>query len=270
MKQLLSFEYRKLIRSKALYICAIVMVCLNIIGVVITKASMDFINSSFSGMSDTDLQMFGAMDYSGLKYLLSACNGSNMLIFFAIFVTIFVCSDFTEGTIKNIVSRGYSREKIFFAKSIVIGTGSVLFSMLSMLTGFVAGSIAFGVGKDFGGTTVLTILIQLLAMIAYTMMNVLLAVLFGKLGGALTLGIIIPLIYPIIIQLLDLLVVFMSDKSSEVTQDFFSRFTVGTNMTKISVIGADGKDLLFAAVIFFVYIMLFTLLGVLAIRKKEV
>ena len=269
MRQLLAVEYRKLIRSKSLYICAIVMVCLNIIGVVITKASMDFINSSF-GMSDTDQQMFGAMDYSGLKYLLSACNGSNMLIFFAIFVTIFVCSDFTEGTIKNIVSRGYSREKIFFAKSIVIGTGSVLFSMLSMLTGFVAGTIAFGVGKGFDGTAVLTLLIQLLAILAYTMMNVLLAVLFGKLGGALTLGIIIPLVYPLLIQLLDLLVVLMSDRSSEATQDFFSRFTVGTNLSKISALGVESKDLLFALAIFFVYIMLFTLLGVLAIRKKEV
>lgn len=270
MRQLLAFEYRKLVRSKALYICLIVMAVLSVAGVIITRSTMNMLNS-FGGMYDDDLMGAGGFfsGYSGMRYLVSSCKGTNMTIFFAIFVTIFICADFTEGTIKNIVARGFSREKVFFAKSIVICSGSVVFSILSMLVGFIAGTIAFEAGSGFDGGVVVTLLVQLLAMIAYTMMNVLLGVLFGKLGGALTLGIIIPLVYPLIIQLLDLLIVVLS-KNYDVRSDFFSRFTVGTNIDKISELDVPGNDLLIAAVIFAVYILFFTLLGVLAIRKKEV
>lgn len=268
MRQLLSFELRKLVRSKSIYICLIVMVCLKIIGVVIAKATMDMFDG-FQSMVDMD-EMGGMFSYSGIKYLLSACNGSNMWIFMAIFVTIFICTDFTEGTMKNIVARGFGRDKIFFAKSIVICIGSILFGIVSMLVGFLSGSIAFGVGKGFSGSMAVALLVQLLALMAYTMMNVLLAVLFGKLGGAITLGIIIPLVYPLLIQLLDILIVLVADDPSKVRNDFFSRFTVGTNLSKISDIGASGSDIVFAAVIFGVYISLFTLLGILVIRKKEV
>ena len=152
----------------------------------------------------------------------------------------------------------------------VICTGTIVFGLVAMLVGFVSGTIAFGAGIGFDGEFVLNLLVQLLALIAYTMMNVLLGVLFGKLGGALTLGIIIPLVFPLLIQLLDLAVMLMSDKPAEATQDFFSRFTISSNLSKISAISVDGTDLVFAAVIFAVYILLFTLLGILSIRRKEV
>ena len=267
MRQLIAFEFRKLVRSKAIYICMIVMAVLHIASVLIAKSTMDLMTSMAGDIYGLDSEMFA---YSGLKYLISACSGANMTIFFGIFVTIFVCSDFTEGTIKNIVARGFNREKIFFAKSIAISTGSIVFGLASMLVSFVCGTIAFGAGKGFNFDMVLQILVQLLALVAYTMLNVLLGVLFGKLGGALTLGIIIPIVSPLIFQLLDLCIVLLAKDASTATQDFFSRFTVSTNLGNISSIGVPGKDVAFAAVIFGVYICLFSLLGVLAIRKKEV
>ena len=271
MKELLAFEYRKLIRSKSLYICMIVMVVLSIAGVVINKATMNFLGTMADTGLATGTEGLGTLfSYSGLKYLVSACNGTNMVIFLAIFVTIFVCGDFTEGTIKDVVSRGFSRCQIFYAKSIIISLGSCVFAVLSMLVSFVAASIAFGVGNDFETSVIVTLLVQLLGIIAYTMMDVLLAVLFTKLGGALTLGILSPMILPLIFQPLDLLVTFLSDRNSDVSNEFFSRFTISTNMSKISDLGVEGKDLAFAATIFVAFIVLFGFLGILSIRKKEV
>ena len=269
MRQLLGFEYRKLVRCKSIYICLIVMLVLEIAGIVITKATMEFFGGITDAVTNGTDGLSSLFSYSGVIYLLKACNSSNMLIYFSIFVTIFVCMDFGEGTIKNIVSRGFSREQIFFSKSIVICTGSIIFAIASMIVNFIAGSIAFSVGSGFDGTVILALLVQLLAMIAYTMFDVLLSVLFTKLGGALTLGLIVPLVFPVLIKALDMAIVLMA-KNSDVRSDFLSRFTISANIGNIAELGAKGSDILLAAVIFVVYILLFTLLGVLVIRKKEV
>ena len=270
MKELLSFEFRKLWRSKSFWICSIVMVVLKIAGIVITAASQNMLKSLYGDqanmISDADLALFNS---SGIKELVSASSGSNMTILFAIFVTLFICTDFTEGTIKNILSRGFSRQQVYAAKSITIIAGGLLFSLLSMLIGFTGGSIAFGVGNGFNGTLIVTLLIQLLALIAYIMMNVLLAVLFTKAGGAMTLGIIIPMVVPLLGQLGDLAIASIVEGAS-LNDKFISKFLIGTNLSSISNLGVPGGDLALAAAVFAAYAILFTFLGFLSIRKKEV
>ncbi|MBR4345156.1 MAG: ABC transporter permease [Lachnospiraceae bacterium] len=270
MKELLSFEFRKLRRTKSLWICTIIMVVLKIAGVVITYATQRMITtlSTVEGISEADLGGT-ILSSSGLKELATASNGSNITILFAIFVTLFICSDFTEGTIKNILSRGFTREQVFFAKSICIVCAGILFGLLSMLVGFIAGTVAFGVGSGFSSSLIFSMLIQLLALIAYIMMDVLLAVLFTKAGGSMTLGIIIPMVVPMIGQLGDLAFSAIIE-SIDYNDAVVSRYLISHNLSSISNLNVSGGTLAIAAVIFVVYIILFTLLGILSIRKKEV
>ena len=55
MKELLSFEFRKLWRSKSLWICTIVMIVLNIASVVITYSTQRMINNLAGTESIFDL-----------------------------------------------------------------------------------------------------------------------------------------------------------------------------------------------------------------------
>ncbi len=269
MRHLLAFEYRKLWRSKAFYICMFIMAALCMAQIAITKATMDFfsITSITEALDEATPEM---LKYSGIKYLMGACSSTYIPIFFAILVTIFVCADFTEGTIKNIVSRGFTREKVFFSKAIVICTATVIFGIFSMLVNFAGGSMIFKMGTGFTIECFWSLLAQLLALIAYTMLNVLLAVLFGSLGGALTLGLVIPILFPLLAQLADLALKVAVKNPKSLPENPISRFTVGTNLSTISTMSPEGKDIVFAAVIFASYILLFTLLGILAIRRKEV
>ena len=268
MKELLSFEFRKLWRSKSLWICTIVMIVLNIASVVITYSTQRMINNLAGTESIFDLGGT-VLASSGLKSLITSASGTNYTILFAIFVTIFICADFSEGTIKNILSRGFSREQVFFAKSITIVTGGLVFSIISIAVNFLAATIAFGAGKGYSGTVVVILLVQMLALSAYIMLDVLLAVLFTKAGGAMTLGIIIPMVVPLLGQLLDLALSSIFD-SIEFGDSVVTNYLIGTNLSTVSKIDVAGKDLLFGGIIFGVYIILFALLGLLSIRKKEV
>jgi len=267
MNRLLSFEFRRLLKSKAFLICIIVGSVLSVLGVAIAKYTSDMLNSFGGGLG---VELDGLTNgYSGIKFLVQAGGDSDTTIFFAIFITIFVCADFSEGTIKNILSRGFSREQVFVAKSLVMIVAGVIFGLINMLVSFLAGSIAFGIGTGFSLKLIGILLLQLLGLISYVMFDVLLAVLFTKAGGAMTLGIIIPMLTPILGQLGDLAICGIFE-DLEFGGDYVSRYFVSTNLSYISKLNPDGKTLAFASVIFCIYIIIFTLLGYLAIRKKEV
>lgn len=269
MKELLAFEFRKLWRSKSLWICTIVMVVLNIASVVITYSTQRMINN-LTGGSDMGLDIGGTLiTSSGLKSLVTSASGTNYTIMFAIFVTIFICADFSEGTIKNILSRGFSREQVYFAKSITIVTGGLVFSIIAIASNFLAAVIAFGAGTGYSGTVIVILLVQMLALAAYIMFDVLLAVLFTRAGGAMTLGIIVPMVVPLLGQLIDLALSSVFD-SINFGDSVVTNYLIGNNLSTVSSLSVSGKDLLFGGIIFGVYIILFTLLGLLSIRKKEV
>jgi ABC-2 type transport system permease protein len=265
MKELLAFEFRKLWRSKPFWICTIVGVILNIVSVILTYATTNIANS----LAGADGAIPGISSYSGIKFLRQTAAGGNQVILFAIFVTLFICADFSEGTIKNILSRGFSRELLFVSKSITIMTGGLILGILCMASAFVTGSIIFGVGDEFDSQLVISLLLQLLGLLAYVMLDVFLAVLFTKAGGAMTLGIILPLIVPLIAQLIDVALTHLIS-SLEYGDEIVVNYLISSNLGTISSIKCTGTDFAFAAILFTVYILLFSILGLIIMKRKEV
>jgi len=263
MKELFAFEFRKLWRSKPFWICTIVGIILNIVTVVLTYATSRLADSI------TGAEGMGHYPYNGIIFLRQTATGGNLVILFAIFVTLFICADFSEGTIKNILSRGFSRELLFVSKSLTIMTGGLILGILCMAASFATGSIIFGAGDGFDSQLIVSLLIQLLGLLAYVMLDVFLAVLFTKAGGAMTLGIILPLIVPLIAQLIDVALTHLIS-SLEYGDEVVVNYLLSSNMGTISSINATGTDFAFAAILFTVYILLFSILGLLIMKRKEV
>ena len=104
MGKLLHFEFHKLIRQKSFYICLAVAV------------AMLFISTYTTYLMQKDAVDVSQMGIDGMSVMIGAVSGGTLSMVIGVFVPLFVCEDYVSGTIRNIVTRGYTRLGIFSAK----------------------------------------------------------------------------------------------------------------------------------------------------------
>ena len=142
MSKLLHFEMIKVFKRTTFYVCGAFIVILSILGVFIDYLPMYI----FSNLDDiSELVEYG---YCGQKYLLSTVTYANFPVLVGIFVTVNVCKEYSEKTMKNIWSRGYTRTQVYFSKAIVSIMVAAIYFMVSSITGFIIGSLIFGIGNN--------------------------------------------------------------------------------------------------------------------------
>ena len=134
MKQLLRFEFRKLFRSKAFYVCCAISVAFILITALTTKALEPELKKL-----DENYQSV----YSGLTMLKDVFSNGQIAILGGIMISILVCEDFTSDTLKNVYARGYTRQHVFYAK--VVSTLSAYFIVIfaDMLLSVLFGTFMF-------------------------------------------------------------------------------------------------------------------------------
>lgn len=204
MNRLIKFEFRKLFRQKSFYICAAITVAL-IFLMAWTNQLMEFL------MSDPMIQDPSSIDspYSGLYMLVSALYNCNLVdIILPIFLALFVCSDYNNGTLKNVFARGYDRISVYASKFIVSLAGVTFYVLLDWLSGFLSGVIfweAGSLGSQTVGDYVLALLLQLLLVYAYTSIYFFLCVLLRKTGASIPVGILAPILLEFVISIIDML-----------------------------------------------------------------
>ena len=126
----------------------------------------------------------------GLQYLLPM--GFN-ITFVGVFVAIFVSFEFSFGTMKNTLSRGADRIKVFFSKFIVCGSASLVMLFAFILSLLATGTIIWGF--DPSGSATLTgiigmVLLQSLLIVAFTALFVFVSMTMRSNGGAIATNII--------------------------------------------------------------------------------
>ena len=130
MNNLLKFEFRKLFNQKSFYICTGVMLALSFIAMLFNKALAE--NSDLNTVMPT-----------AKSALLSAISSSNFTIICGIFIALFVCTDYDQQTIKNVYSRGFSRNSVYFAKYIVCVISTIVMFAVILVFTYVAGDVFF-------------------------------------------------------------------------------------------------------------------------------
>lgn len=265
MGKLIKFECYKLFRQKSFYICGAIMLGL----ILMSTFTLNMLMNMSQGMTGADgvsVSMMGGMELSGVYMMTSALGSNNATMILAVLLSLFICADYTNGTLKNVVAKGYSRVSVYGAKYIVSLVAATILTVLSWLTGFASGTVCWGTGTLQEGISGLILILtaQLLGMYAYASFFFLICVLLKKTGGAIAVGIVTPLVFSIALSLIDIL-------ADRLSFSFVpSEYWLDNCFLAVSTVSTASEVMTRSLICFVVYIVLFTVIGHLIARKSEV
>mgnify|MGYP004503171425 CR=1 FL=1 len=144
MLNLLRADFYKLLRRKSFYICGILGIIVACLYVFFENMNLNISLQSVNMQLDS-LPAVYRMYFSGVSAFTRTISFSS--IFVTIMVSMFISSEFSFGTIKNIISAGKSRVSIYTSKLIMALVISTIYILLVGLAGFTMGSIFWGVGE---------------------------------------------------------------------------------------------------------------------------
>lgn len=230
MFRLLNFEFRKLIRQKSFYICIGVMVLLLLFSAYTTE-----LMTADSGIESPDL--------NGINYLMEAVSSSALFPVLAVFIPLFVCEDYVSGTIRNIITRGFSRLEIFVSKLIAVIVATVFMTAVCLAAAYLLGTVFWGRGDGSIGTEQIKILLcQLAVVIAYAALFFAISSTLQKVGGSIAICLILPMAAVILLSMADAVLaeheITLSKYWIEDISRSVSSFTVAAEDIKTALIGA--------------------------------
>ena len=107
-------------------------------GVVVTESNMEEEEDVFA-------------QYGILGIVSEITGGGFELIFIAVFTCIWVVGEYSNGAIKNMVGKGYSRGKVFLSKYITTAVSVIVMNLILFLTMLLLGVAVMGTGEVNGG-----------------------------------------------------------------------------------------------------------------------
>ncbi len=129
------------------------------------------------------------------EYANACLSDTNVLYIGAVVIGVFTASEYSMGTIRNSLSRGFSRVQVYFSKLIVSAV-----SMLSVVAAYVFGGslasvIMFGFTTDTGKTKIFLVLLAYFCLfLAATSFYMMISVIMKKTGHAIAVSIIFPIL----------------------------------------------------------------------------
>lgn len=190
MGRLIKFEFRRLFSQKGFYICTGILMLITLLQ----------IRSSWNMRVDLGLDGAGFVQES----LINSGTTFLFIILLGIFSALFVCEDYSAGTIRVIITRGYSRAKIYFAKLIVLCIAALIMLCLCWISALATAMVVYdGVNTSMNIMFLLAMFGQALLVIAYACLFNAAASAVQKTGGAIALCIVLPMTVTIILTLLE-------------------------------------------------------------------
>ena len=239
MKRLVKLQLRNLFSLKSFYVCSILMLLSPIINLV---ASL-IIKKEFV-----------------VKFIPEVSNLlSSTEILITVVIVLFACLDSNDGTLKNIISRGYTKKQYLLSKYIVALIATLIMYLVPIILTFI---ITIGNGMGFESKYVYYILAYLMQIGATVCLYVVLSYIFEKIGPSMVACLIGPNMIGTALPLLQLLV-----KTKKINiANFWITNIAGSAIVKIPNI----VDLLVVASLATVYIIGLLSLGLYLGKKKEV
>ncbi len=205
MLNLLRSDFYRLFKSKSYYICTLILAAL-IAG---SAFIMDWASKQVSaaGGSTVGLSLQDGFSY-GISSMFSASNNP---LFMGIIIAIFITADFSHGTMKNVVSKGFARTKIYLSKLITMISAIYIMSVVVFIFGTVSAWIITGKFGSFTASYTGEILrmagIELILYAALVAIFVMIGMTVRNTGGVIAVNIVGIISFgPMIYQLLDYLI----------------------------------------------------------------
>ncbi|MBR4270124.1 MAG: ABC transporter permease [Clostridia bacterium] len=251
MKNLLKFEFHKLFRQKSFYVCAGIMAAFSILSIILIELVVKT-TPDMSNLIDTPRSVWDIM--------LGTLNNANFVLIAGIFVAIFVCDDFSSGTIKNIYSRGFSKTKVFFAKLIVALTAVLIMYFANLIISIIMGLILFGTHL-FHAKYIGLLFAQLALIIGYSTFAFSVSMIFKKIGPVIAITILVPMVIGLFLSLFDVALGLESLKAAD--------FWLEGMAARLSTVATLPLQIILSAIGSLIYAAIFAVIGWYSNKKLE-
>ena len=205
--------------------------------------------------------MLGALTQTGEKMtvasvVLTALSSGEGIIE-TIFITIFVCNDFSEGATKNFIARGYTRRQLLTAKFFVSVISTMVFLLVNIVGTFVFYSKN---GMGFDSSIILYVIGSLAVLFANVGLYVVISNTVEKLGIAIAINLILPNVVSLLFPAISAIT------KSDVN---FSNYWI-SGLTGLMSYTPTIKEMLLVVGLSFAYLIILFEISNYIIKKKEV
>ncbi len=208
----------------------------------------------------------GHNELSASSQMLTFFAGNTTLLM-AVLISLFVGSEFNNGTVKIIASRNYSRLKIYLSKLLVGILASVLFTLVFVLAATLTATALWGFG-DVSGSFVPQLLqrgvLELLLGASYVSIFVMFSILIRQNGGSLAANICFLEFTSLVVTLGEMLIHHFLDRS--VTLSDYLPDMCMTALTQ----NPDMSTLLRSALVGICFLLVPALVGAGSFRKRDI
>lgn len=298
MTKLLKADFYRLRHSRSFYVSLIVMVAVSVLSVLFVRFSLGvldmFINNPDSiedtygtffkagfdeGMEtggqyasimfDEDVDMNldaiksddvfrNVRGFNAIGAVIS--SGETLAIFFTIFICGFINTEFSSGTMQNMISKGCSRTKIYLSKLITVSVAGLAIYLTAVVVSVVMGMIMFGV--DFSGRSAVLVAETLIGLavlhIALASLITMVCFLVRNNGGCIAICLVLFLLLSPGIQLIVI----------AVGNAGIARYWILTPVYQLVNFSQKGGDFLKDMLVAAGYIVIPTLLGCISFNKR--
>lgn len=129
MAKLISFELHKIFRAKSFYIWMLASVALSVLFLLMTFGVAQ-LNNNMPEATTVIPSEDGVL--STLKFFAK----SPIAFCLMMLICSFICNDFENGILKNIISKGYNRRSVFSAKFITVFIISIIITVINALCAY--------------------------------------------------------------------------------------------------------------------------------------
>lgn len=302
MKNLISSELFKWKKSKAFKVCTIVGIGLAIFSVImflILSIMMDIVNEDMAaelgedyetsqemmieeyksmGLSDAEIAMMTGV-YDGEMMLSMSFSQTDLQLLIAIFIAIFVAGEFSNGTIKMIVSKGYSRAQIYWSKFIAGVIAANVMAIIVVVITTLLGCIIWGWNDPVTGAAASAVdvlkflLVQFALNTSITAMFIGCSMMFRNLGISIALtvavysfGSVIFVLFDAVIQGVCSALEYNVDKLPFLPSEAW----IVQAIANTSTLDLSNHDFIVGLVVSLVYAALFTFIGMWSFKKNDI
>lgn len=282
MINLLRADFYKLTKSKAFYICTL----LAILFAMATPLLVEFSRRAISSMpteilAQEQMQQMMNLD-NGLHvgvssgsilnqeeiqgaWMLGELFAGNLLpIFLLIFTSIFIVGEYSNGAIKNTVSKGFGRTKIYVSKCITVSAACLIMLISYIAVGTITTTVLFGFGetsKQIVWQIIRLVGTQCIIHIALTLCFVAIAMAVKHNGAAIAINIGVMTLGGTILQVISLLFQNKIELSS---------YWIANSITTITSLEVGGVQIVKTIGISLVYLVVSTMLGMYFFQRQDI
>jgi|BioPla2DNA2_1021312.scaffolds.fasta_scaffold10041_4 ABC-2 type transport system permease protein len=266
MTKLLKSNFYRLFKSRAFYICTIVYTGLMTLSLVLLKLLDNLFDDSSSA---EEISFLNLKDGIGLG--IANFSDGQVLLFLAIFISIFITAEYTYGTMKNIVSKGFEKYKIYLSYVITLTLAAYIMVAFCFLITTITGSIITGSIASYNGPVLLKtlrlVVIEMLLHSAITSVFVMVAMTIRSNGGVIAINICILMFGSMAYEILNLIVKNLLEIDTKLN---FGDYSLQNNIYAAGQTLDNGGEIIRPILVGLFFLVISTALGILAFRKSDV